>query len=901
MAENKKELPPKYNPFGLQEKWYPRWEKEKVFSWKKQAEVQNLNIEEKKERGEVFSMVIPPPNVTGSLHLGHALNHTIQDILARYHRMKGDLTLWVPGTDHAGIATQNVVEKLLAKEGKSRMDMTREEFEKRVWQWKEESGGMITHQQRQLGESVDWDYERFTLDEGCSELVKEVFVRLYKEGFIYRAERIINWCPRCVTALSNIETEYEERNGKLYYIHYPFADNPEEFLEIATTRPETMLGDTAVAVHPDDDRYQHAIGREVLLPLMNRKIPVIADSYVDKDFGTGVVKITPAHDPNDFEIGKRHSLSILRIMDDYGHINENGGKYKGLSREAARKQILEDLKKENLFIREEKHKHSVGTCYRCHHIVEPLTSLQWFVKIKPLAEPAIDAVRSGKIRFVPERWKNVYFNWMENIQDWCISRQLWWGHRIPAYYCLDCSHLEVSKEKVTTCPECKSNNVKQDEDVLDTWFSSALWPFSTLMPNNKEAYGQADLPRTKELSLFYPTSVLVTGFDIIFFWVARMIMAGLHFMHEIPFHDVYIHGLVRDATRQKMSKSKGNVVNPLEKMDEYGTDAFRFFLISILPEGKDIIYDESRLKGYQAFCNKIWNTARFIWLNQPADFKLPEKAPTLSEIDQYMITKFNTGLQEITRALESYRFADYASTVYDLFWKTFCDQYVELAKVNLKEPDTADGTRYTLNLVFMNLLKLLSPAMPFITEELFSQYDENKNKFLALEKWPSEVSNASTEAEKNIAFILKIISKIRSVRAELGVPPKEKIEVTFVSEDESLRRVVKTNQKYILAGANVNTFHVQAEVPKKGIKGILDKAAVYLNILDFVDITREKARIEKEIATLRKGLLVCQKKLENPAFKEKAPKELVEAELQKEKNYIAKIRDLETLLQSLQK
>lgn len=770
MSEKRRQLPPLYNPHGLEQKWYPIWEKGGFFSYKK-------SYHKEGQPTKTFSMVLPPPNVTGSLHLGHALNHTIQDILARYHRMKGEITLWVPGTDHAGIATQNVVERQLHAQGKSRRDFSRQEFEKLIWRWKEESGGMITQQMRLLGESVDWDYERFTLDEGLSFVVRRVFVRLYQDGLIYRGERMINWCPKDETALSNIEVEYKEVPGKLYFVKY-FLENSDDFLLVATTRPETIPGDEAVAVHPSDERYKNFIGRYVIHPLNGKKIPVIADHAVDPQYGTGVVKVTPAHDFLDFEIAERHKLPLTNIFNEKAVLNEKAGPYKGLSREKAREIIVEELRDKGLLTLTKDIRHNVGHSYRSGVAVEPRLSLQWFVKTKPLAQLAIEAVQEGKTQFFPKRWENLYFDWLQKIEDWCISRQLWWGHRIPAFYCQTCAAMHVLEEDPTSCPSCGSSQIKQDEDVLDTWFSSALWPFSTLLGKDKTTVlcqWPNKIPNSKELELFYPTSVLVTGFDIIFFWVARMMMMGLYFMGDVPFRHVYIHGLVRDEKRQKMSKSKGNVVNPLEKMEEYGTDAFRFFLISILPEGKDIVYDESRLKGYQAFCNKIWNTARFIWMNQEESYRPNDEACyELKDADIWILERYNHTQKMATKALDNYRFAEYTQLIYDFFWKDFCDYYVEIAKLFLRDQEQ-DTVRYVLNRTLENSLKLLHPVMPFITEELYSYWSRPQDDLIIVSSWPTVFSLKEPEAAiKRMELTLKLTAKIRQLRHDLQIPPPTK-------------------------------------------------------------------------------------------------------------------------------
>ena len=881
-----RELASQYNPSGLEAKWYKIWEEGGFFSHK---------FPDHGPEKQAFCMVIPPPNVTGSLHLGHALNHTIQDILARYHRMKGRSVLWLPGTDHAGIATQNVVERLLAKEGKTRQKMGRENFEERVWQWKEESGSLITQQQRQLGESVDWDHESFTLDEHLNQLVNQVFIRLYQEGLIYRAKRMINWCPVNRTALSNIEVEYKGVNGNLYYIQYPVIDS-DDFLLIATTRPETLLGDEALAVHPNDPRYKGFVGKHVLLPLMQKKIPVIADEYVDETFGTGVVKITPAHDPNDFEVGRRHKLPTTIVIDPQGRINENGSAYAGLSREEARKKIVSDLKSQGLLKKVEKYQHQVGHSYRSGAAVEPLPSTQWFVNAKELAKEAIKAVHEKKVRFIPQRWEKIYFEWMYNIQDWCISRQLWWGHRIPAWYDKEEKiYIGLDEKNVRETygipPETK---LKQDEDVLDTWFSSALWPFSTLW-SKEEILNSQSWPDLSELhKRFYPNHVLVTGFDIIFFWVARMIMMGTHFMNDVPFREVYIHGLVRDADRQKMSKSKGNVVNPLEKMDEYGTDAFRFFMISILPEGKDIVYDESRLKGYQAFCNKVWNTARYLWMNQPADHQMPDtlsESATFSELDIWMIEHFNSSLEKTENAIRGYRFSEYAQEIYDLTWKFFCDHYIELAKVSLKRSDLREAALYTLNLIFQNILKLLHPIMPFITEELYSYWRDEKEigqGLILVSEWPIKIKGTfSTRSFERVENMIQMIHSIRNLRGELSIPPGEKLRASFSTDDREQGIFLKKYREHISLIARLSHFEVCEEANQgQGIKTVLPFGTLFLDIAGKVDFDKEKSRLQKEDQKIEKELLSLETRMKNPNFLKKAPKDI----LNREKDRIAYLK-----------
>jgi len=911
-----KELGSLYNPQGLQEKWYPVWEKEGYFDYHKNTGKADADLKPE----DCYSIVIPPPNVTGSLHLGHALNHTLQDILTRHQRMLGKAALWVPGTDHAGIATQNVVERLLAKEGLRREDMGREKFEERVWQWKAESGGMITHQQRQLGESVNWDMERFTMDEGLSHIVRRVFVQLYNEGLIYRGERMINWCPKDQTALSNIEVEYKEIGGHLYYVRYPLegaehAGN--KYLLVATTRPETILGDEALAVHPEDERYKHLKGAKAKVPFINKLIPIVFDDSVDKDFGTGVVKVTPAHDFNDFATGTRHKLPFTNIMTESAHMNDLAGPYKGLSREACRKKIVEDLEAAEMIEKIDAHKHSVGHSYRSGAVVEPRLSLQWFVKIRPLADKAVSAVTSGATQFYPKRWENLFFDWMNKIEDWCISRQLWWGHQVPAWYCSDCEGVTVSISDATECSHCKSKNIKRDKDVLDTWFSSALWPFSTLMPQDiaeiekvwpsvtlspskGDSAASRDYPPPKShlLDNFYPTSTLVTGFDIIFFWVSRMLMMGMHFMQKTPFDKVIIHSLVRDANRQKMSKSKGNVVNPLEKMDEYGTDAFRFFLISIMPDGKDIIYDEARLKGYQAFCNKIWNTARFIMMNTPENYELPKTAPALSAIDEYVLRELDVAIAKCDAALEGFYFADYALAIYDFLWKTFCDQYIEMSKVAMKDEALRPGALYTLYTVFGAALRLLHPVMPFITEELASYLPGYDGKLLIVSAWP-KTQAAAQKSDNFTGTMLEIAAKIRQVRAELSVEPGAKITVHLALENKAEADFVRTHSAFLASLARLGEVKFDKPATKM-IHAVLRKGTeVYLDLAGSIDIEREKGRLEKEIVSIEKGKQAAQAKLDSPQFADRAPAELVEAEKQKLADYNTRLDRVRDMLSSL--
>lgn len=878
------QLPSTYEPKDVENKWYEYWEKNGYF---------HADVNDGKEP---FSIVIPPPNVTGNLHMGHALNNTLQDILARWQRMKGKSVLWMPGTDHAGIATQNVVERLLASEGKNKNDLGREAFEKRVWEWKAHSGGQIQGQLRRLGSSLDWERERFTLDEGLSKAVRKVFVSLYNEGLIYQGYRIINWCPRCETALSDIETEYRELDGNLWHIKYPVKGS-DEFVVVATTRPETMLGDTGVAVNPEDKRHSHLIGKTVILPLMNREIPVFADSYVDMEFGSGFVKVTPAHDPNDFDMGKRHNLEEVIVMDENAVINENGGEYKGLDRYEARKRVVADLDKLGLLEKVDKHVHSVGHCYRCNTVIEPYLSKQWFVKIKPLADEAIRVVENGSIRFVPGNWAKTYFEWMYNIRDWCISRQLWWGHRIPAFYCDDCNELSVTMDDPDKCPKCGSKNIRQDEDVLDTWFSSALWPFSTM--------GWPD--DTPELKKYYPTSVLVTGFDIIFFWVARMIMTGVKFMDDIPFKDVYIHALVRDEHGQKMSKSKGNVIDPLIMMDRYGTDAFRFTLAAFAAQGRDIILSEKRIEGYRSFCNKIWNATRFILMNLGENFK-PQMPDTskLEVFDRWMLHTANMAVKNVNAALKEYRFNEAANLIYEFWWNEFCDWYLELVKQRIysKDPaavDSSDAAKQVLYYVLGTGLKLLHPFMPFITEEIWSIIKQDSDTDIMVSQWPEFKQSLVFADESGYAETFKeIIYKIRNVRGEMNIPPDKKAAVVFRTASPLITKIINTESVHIQALAKVESVEINAGyVPEKtDASAVMNDLEIFLPLKGLIDTDKEKARLEKEIGRINQELQRVEGKLNNESFTGKAPADVIEKEKAKQREY----RDmLDKLQESLSK
>ncbi len=865
------ELPSSYEPADVEKKWYSHWISKGYF---------HADVNDGKES---YSIVIPPPNVTGNLHMGHALNNTLQDILCRWQRMKGKSVLWMPGTDHAGIATQNVVERLLAEEGKNKYDLGRKKFEERVWEWKEHSGNQIQDQLKRLGCSLDWDRERFTLDKGLSKAVRKVFVTLYNEGLIYQGFRIINWCPRCETALSDIETEYSDLEGNLWHIKYP-VKGTDEFIEVATTRPETMLGDTGVAVNPDDEKNTSFIGKTVILPLMNREIPVFADSYVDKDFGSGFVKVTPAHDPNDFEMGKRHNLEEINIMDKNAVINDLGGKYSGLDRYEARKQVVKDLEEMGLISKIEKHDHSVGHCYRCNTVIEPYLSKQWFVQIKPLADEAIKVVENESIRFIPKNWEKTYFEWMYNIRDWCISRQLWWGHRIPAFYCNDCGHVNVGMEDPAKCEKCNSGNLKQDEDVLDTWFSSALWPFSTMgWPGN-----------TEELKKYYPTSVLVTGFDIIFFWVARMIMTGMKFMDDIPFKDVYIHALVRDEHGHKMSKSRGNVIDPLIMMDKYGTDAFRFTLTAFAAQGRDIILSEKRIEGYRSFCNKIWNATRFILMNLGDDFKPANiDVDKLEKFDKWILHKLNETIVRVDSSLEGYRFNEAANILYGFWWNEFCDWYLELVKQRIYSKDPAmkgssDTAKQVLYHVLKNGLQLLHPVMPFITEEIWEKIKIQGEPDIIVSEWPQVNDEYNFISESDYTELFKeLIYRIRNIRGEMNVAPDKKADVVFKTSSTIISEIADKEAVHIKALAKVESIVVDAAyTPEKtDASAVLPDVEIFMPLKGLIDIDKEKNRLEKEILKVTSELERVEAKLSNESFVSKAPEEVIQKEKGKLEEY----------------
>lgn len=823
-----------------------------------------------------FTIVIPPPNVTGQLHMGHALDETLQDILIRYKRMQGYSALWIPGTDHAGIATQiKVEEELRVKEGLTRYDLGREKFLERVWDWKKQYGDRIITQLKKIGSSCDWDRERFTMDEGCSKAVREVFVNLYNKGLIYQGSRIINWCPHCITALSDAEVEHEEQAGHFWHIKYPVKDS-DEYVVIATTRPETLLGDTAVAVHPEDERYQSLIGKMLVLPLVGREIPVVADEYVDKEFGTGCVKITPAHDPNDFEVGKRHNLEQIKVMNDDATVNQYGGKYEGMDRYEARKAIVKDLEAEGLLVRVEDHSHNVGQCYRCGTTVEPMVSKQWFVKMKPLAGPAIEAVQSGATKFVPERFSKTYMNWMENVFDWCISRQLWWGHRIPAYYCEECGETIVSKEDITVCPHC-GGAVKQDEDVLDTWFSSALWPFSTLGWPEK----------TPELDYFYPTNVLVTGYDIIFFWVARMIFSAMEHTGQAPFDHVFIHGLVRDSQGRKMSKSLGNGIDPLEIIEQYGADALRFTLATGNAPGNDMRFYIERVEASRNFANKIWNASRFTLMNLEIDkAELPQKEELQLE-DRWILSRYNQVVKAVTENLDHYELGIALSKLYDFIWDDFCDWYIELVKPRLfdKENKTAAAAQQVLTYVLSRTMQLLHPFMPFITEEIW-QHLPHEGESIVVSAWPEYNADlAFEEEEAQMRKIMEAISAVRNRRTQMNVPPSKKAKVIVVTQQPEVfgkgtlffERLASASEAVVQQdkdGISANAVHL-----------VVDGAEIYLPLDELVNKREELARLAKEKKQLEGEIKRVEGKLSNQGFIAKAPEKVVEEERAKGKKY----------------
>ena len=846
-----------YEPGDVEQKLYGYWEKNNLFK------------AEARSDAESFCIVIPPPNVTGTLHMGHAMNITLQDILCRYKRMKGYNVLWQPGTDHAGIATQNVVEKDLVKKGTDRHAVGRDKFVELVWEWRKKYGGMIINQLKRLGCSCDWSRERFTMDEGLSKAVREVFVGLYEEGLIYRGDYIINWCPRCHTALADIEVEHEEMDSYLYYIRYPF-EKQDGHLVVATTRPETLLGDTAVAVNPEDERYTNLSGMNVLLPVLKKPIPVIFDKYVDTKFGTGALKITPAHDQNDFEIGNAHQLEKIKVIDESGKMNELAGPYEGMDRFECREKIVEDLKKIGLLEKIEPYRNAIGHCYRCKTMIEPILSKQWFVRVKPLAEKASKAVKEGKTRIHPHSWEGVYFEWMDNIRDWCVSRQIWWGHRIPAWYCKECGEVNVAREEPQVCRSCRSQKLVQETDVLDTWFSSALWPFSTL--------GWPD--STDELSTFYPTSTLVTGFDILFFWVARMMMMGLHFMGDVPFKDVYIHALVRDAEGKKMSKSKGNVIDPLDVMDQFGTDAFRFTLAALAAQGRDIKLSEERILGYRHFVNKIWNAARFVTMNLDAAENKGENDRVYSLPDRWILARIAEVSDEIAQAIEAYRFNDAAGICYQFIWHEFCDWYLEMSKQGLYGNNKAleESTKATIYEVFMATLKILHPFMPFVTEEIWQKLPGTKGSIMKAEFPKASDFIRDESAKREMELLMGVIIGIRNIRGEMSIPPSKKVSILIDMADKEEGDVLNRNVGYIKSLAKVDNVTIGSEIekPKASATALFGQSQVHVLLKGLIDFEEERKRLQKEITKIERDIGASNKKLSNKRFLKNAPDEIVE-------------------------
>lgn len=872
-----------YEPKEVEDRIYADWMEKGYF----RAEIDKSK--------KPYTIVIPPPNVTGQLHMGHALDETLQDILIRWRRMQGYCTLWVPGTDHAGISTEAKVVEKLRKEGKTKEQLGREKFLEEAWAWKKQFGGRITEQLKKLGCSCDWSRERFTYDEGLSKAVLKVFVDYYKKGLIYKGERIINWCPTCKTSISDAEVDYGEKSGNLWHIKYPTKDGKDGII-VATTRPETMLGDTAIAVHPDDERYRHLVGKTVVLPLMNREIPIITDEYVDKEFGTGAVKITPAHDPNDFEVGLRHNLPQIKVMDNVALMNENAGQYKGMDRYEARKKIVEDLKALGLLVRIDEHIHNVGGCYRCHTIIEPSLSEQWFVKMQPLAGPAIEVVKKEILKFVPEKFAKIYFNWLENIHDWCISRQLWWGHRIPAYYCQECGHIMVEMEPPNKCERCGSANLKQDEDTLDTWFSSALWPFSTLGWPEK----------TEDLDYFYPTSVLVTGYDIIFFWVVRMVFSAMEFMKKEPFEYVLIHGIVRDAQGRKMSKSLGNGIDPLEIIEQYGTDALRLSLLIGNTPGNDIRFSTDRIESVRNFANKIWNASRFVLMNMDAGEKInscnPEKF-TLA--DKWILSRVNNLVKEVTENLEKFELGVAAQKLYEFFWDEFCDWYIEMVKPRLynSENPTRLEAQYVLNKVLTTALKLLHPYMPFITNELYDNLiHEGKN--IMVSEWPKEEPEFNfIQDEENMSRVMDVIKAIRNIRAEMNVPASKKSGAILVPGDEKLSKMFEQEKEYFerLASSEITVSATKEGISQNAVSAVVPGVEIYMPLEELVDIGKEIERLEKERENLHKEIARVDGMLANERFMAKAPQKVIDEEKGKRVKYLEMIAKVEERIDIMKK
>ena len=858
----------KFNPKDFEDKIYKNWEEKGYFK----------PSEDKSKKP--YTIVIPPPNITGKLHMGHALDETIQDLLIRYKRMQGYNALWLPGTDHAAIATEAKVVAKLKEEGTSKEELGREEFLKRAWEWKKEYGGIIINQIKKLGCSCDWDRERFTMDEGLSNAVKHVFVDLYNKGLIYKGKKMINWCPYCKTSISDAEVEYEEEPTHLWHIRYKVKGEENRYVVVATTRPETMLGDTGVAVHPADERYKDLVGKKVILPIMNKEIPVVADEFVEKEFGTGAVKLTPAHDPNDYESGERHGLEVVEVFDENGKMNDLVPEYAGMDIYEAREKIVEKLKEIGALVKIEDYTHNVGKCYRCHHSIEPKISEQWFVKMEPLAKPAIDAVRNGDVKFIPERFDKTYFNWMENIRDWCISRQLWWGHRIPAYYCKDCGNMQVSENEVTKCNKCGSTNVEQDDETLDTWFSSALWPFSTL--------GWPE--QTEDFKYFYPTDTLVTGYDIIFFWVARMIFSAIEHTGQAPFKNVFIHGIVRDSQGRKMSKSLGNGIDPIEVIDKYGTDALRFSLILGISPGNDIRYMPEKLEAASNFANKLWNASKFVLGNlenyKEIEFKDIEKSLTYS--DKWILSKLNKLVLDITNNIDGFELGVFAQKIYDFIWNEFCDWYIEMVKPRLynEEDETKLAAQYTLNKVLADSLKLLHPIMPFITEEIYTKL-YNNDESIMISKWPEYSKNVDFDKEELAVEELKnIITGIRNIRVQRNIHPSKKSKLIFVTSES--KEAVENSESWLLKLGFGNEIEISANkenLPQNAMSVLANGIELYMPFEDLVDISEEKERLQKEKERLESEIQRATKMLNNPGFVNKAPVEKVQEEKDKKTKY----------------
>ena len=873
-----------YDPSTVEERLYKKWMDNGYF---------HAEVEKDKEP---FTIVIPPPNITGQLHMGHALDNTLQDILIRYKRMQGYNTLWMPGTDHASIATEVKIVAKMAEEGLTKEDLGREGFLKRAWEWKEEYGGTIIGQLKKLGSSCDWERERFTMDEGLSKAVQEVFIRLHEKGYIYKGSRIVNWCPVCQTTISEAEVEHIESQGNFYHLRYPVVGS-DEFVEIATTRPETLLGDTAVAVNPKDERYTHLIGKMLKLPLTDREIPVIADHYVDMEFGTGVVKITPAHDPNDFEVGRRHDLEEICVMNDDGTMNNLAGKYAGMDRYEARKEMLKDLEEQGLLIQIKPHMHNVGTHDRCKTVIEPMVKAQWFVRMEEMAKPAIEALKKGDLRFVPERFGKTYLNWLENIRDWCISRQLWWGHRIPAYYCHECGEVTIARSMPEACSKCGHTHLVQDEDTLDTWFSSALWPFSTLgWPDN-----------TEELKHFYPTSVLVTGYDIIFFWVVRMVFSGLEQMGEVPFKDVLIHGLVRDSEGRKMSKSLGNGIDPLEVIKEYGADALRLTLITGNAPGNDMRFYYERVEANRNFGNKLWNATRFILMNyEEEDLNLEVGLDELTAADKWILSKVNTLANEVTENMDKYDLGIAVQKLYDFAWEEFCDWYIEMVKPRLynKEDATRHAALWTLKTVMINVLKMLHPYIPFITEEIFMGLQDREESIM-ISNWPvyKEEWNFQVE-EEEISLIKEAVRSIRNVRSEMNVPPSRKAQVFVVSENEKVLDIFNRGKVFFATLASASEVVMQKDkegIDEDAVSAVIPETVLYLSLAELVDFEKEIERLTKEKAKLQSEVDRVVKKLSNEGFVAKAPAKLIEEEKAKQAKYEAMLAEVVARLEKFNK